>query len=104
MRPELSAPNVVNGADYRGGGVAPGEIVVLFPSRAWASEARGMADDFPEERRGTSCTCGAIRVGGRLAGTRVLFDNVAAPIVYSAGNRAKMEAIVPYEVSGGKRD
>jgi uncharacterized protein (TIGR03437 family) len=85
--PELMAGRVVSAADYRGGGVAPGEIVVLFPSHAGPP-------DFaqPQLNYGTvSTSAGA---------TRVFFDGVPAPMVYSVSGQVC--AVVPYEVSNKK--
>jgi uncharacterized protein (TIGR03437 family) len=94
--PQLSARTVVNAADYRGGGVAPGEIVVLFPANAgplrlaeWPTIFPRTADDLAYiERQPGWETIGS---------TRVLFDGIAAPVVYSVDG--EVEAIVPDEVS-----
>jgi uncharacterized protein (TIGR03437 family) len=76
--PELFARDVVNAADYSGGGVAPGEIVVMFPSNAGPSELV----EWPAGSKGA---------------TRVFFDNIAAPVVYTV--EGQVSAIVPHEVS-----
>lgn len=86
--PELFARDVVNGADYSGGGVAPGEIVVLFPSNAGPPE---MAPWGLEGHLGAAAPIGD---------TRVFFDNVEAPVVYSVSGR--VATAVPYEVAGKK--
>jgi uncharacterized protein (TIGR03437 family) len=87
--PELSAANIVSAADYRGGAVAPSEIVVLYPGHAgppemipWALDAAHMSQYSVDS----------------LGGTRVLFDGKAAPIVYAKSGQ--ICAIVPYAVSG----
>jgi uncharacterized protein (TIGR03437 family) len=76
--PELFARDVVNAADYSGGGVVPGEIVVMFPSNAGPPEIA----EWPT---------------GSTGSTRVFFDNMAAPIVYTVAGQ--VSAIVPHEVS-----
>ncbi|MDR3700173.1 MAG: response regulator [Candidatus Sulfopaludibacter sp.] len=83
--PELRAGDIVNAADYRGGGVTPGEIVVLFPSGA--GPGRIAAWDLTNEGKPAS----------PVGATRVLFDNVAAPVVYAM--KGQVAAIVPFEVS-----
>jgi len=83
--PEFLARDVVNAADYRGGGVAPGEIVVLFPSNAGSPEiAEWHLDDDG-------------RAAAPLGATRVFFGNIAAPVVYSV--TGQVCAIVPYEIA-----
>jgi hypothetical protein len=66
--PGLSASDVVNAADYSGGRVAPGEIVVLFPSNVGPAVLAGAQLD----RAG--------RVTTSLGDTRVLFDGIAATV------------------------
>src|ERR1700722_19188494 len=88
LGPELSARDVVNAADYKGGGVVPGEIVVLFPSNAGPPHLAPWGLD------------GNQKTPTSLGDTRVLFDNLAAPVFYSVSGR--VGAIVPYEVAGKK--
>jgi uncharacterized protein (TIGR03437 family) len=83
--PELAASDVVNAADYSGGRVAPGEIVVLFPSNVG-----------PEVMAGAQLG-GDGRVTTSLADTRVLFDGIPAPIAYSM--KGQVGAIVPYGIA-----
>jgi uncharacterized protein (TIGR03437 family) len=83
--PGLSARDVLNAADYSGGRVSPGEIVVLFPSNAGPAVLAGAGVD-PDGRVITS-----------IGETRVLFDGIAAPMIYSV--QGKVSAIVPYEVA-----
>jgi uncharacterized protein (TIGR03437 family) len=86
--PELFARDVVNAADYSGGGVTPGEIVVAFPSNA------GPSDMVPWGLEGN------LRAATPTGETRVLFDNLAAPVFYSVSGQAGV--IVPREVAGKK--
>ena len=87
--PALSAVSVVNAADLHAGPVAPSEVVVLYPTRAgpsrmapWAVDAMHMSQYSVDS----------------LGGARVLFDGVAAPLVYAESGR--ICAIVPYRVTG----
>ena len=83
--PALLQHDVVNAADHASGAVAPGEIVVLFPSNAG-----------PAVMVGT--TAGADgKVPTLLGETRVLFDGIAAPMAYSV--KGQLSAVVPYEVA-----
>jgi len=89
--PELSAANVVNAADYRGGAVAPSEVVVLYPANAGPpTMVPWTLDDTHRPQYSVDS----------LGGTRVLFDGVAAPLVYAESGQ--ICAIVPYRVTGRK--
>ena len=76
---------VVNGASGQLGSIAPGQIVALF------GEGLGPA----------ALTGARLNAEGAVAadieGTRVLFDEFPAPMVYASTNQAA--AIVPYEVA-----
>jgi uncharacterized protein (TIGR03437 family) len=87
-RPELTARDVVRSADRSSGGVAPGEIVVLYPSDAGPEILAG------SERNDEN------KMETRIGDTRVLFDGVAAPMVYAI--KGQVSAVVPYEVAGKK--
>ncbi len=84
-----SAPAItrlVNAATFQEGAVAPGEIVTLGGT--------GL---------GPACLAGlALQANGRVAtslgGTQVLFNGIAAPLVYAAANQ--VSAVVPYEIAG----
>ena len=84
--PTIHSTGVVNGASYLGGGVAPGEIVTLF------------GNDIGPETLIPFASSADGRIGSSLAGVRVLFDGVAAPLLYVS--RTQIGAIVPYAVSG----
>jgi uncharacterized protein (TIGR03437 family) len=81
--PALTA--VVNAASFLAGPVAPGEIVTVFGSRLGPR-------DLTRARLNA-----AGLVDTSLAGTRLLFDGVAAPMVYTSQSQAS--AVVPYGVA-----
>lgn len=84
--PSLVRVAIQNAASFRGGPVAPGEIVTIYPRNAGPPELVTAA--LTQERR----------IATVLAGTRVLFDDVPAPLVYAV--RGQISAVVPYEVAG----
>jgi uncharacterized protein (TIGR03437 family) len=86
LPPTISAAGVVSGASGLAGAVAPGEIVVLYGMRLgppWLVTHRltqaGLFDTT-------------------LAETRVFFDDIPAPLVYTSVGQ--VSAIVPYAVAG----
>jgi len=83
--PTLTATAVVNAASYAKNGVAPGEIVTLFPNNVGPATLTGTGLNAA----GTVLT--------EVAGTRVLFDGIAAPIIYATKNQ--VAAVVPYELA-----
>jgi uncharacterized protein (TIGR03437 family) len=97
--PELTARNVVNAANLKAGGIAPGEIVVLFPSNAGPPHIAEWPTIFPRSAADLEYIW---RQPGwaSIGATRVFFDGVAAPIVYSV--RGQVETVVPWEVSNRK--
>jgi len=86
LRPTLATLDVVNAASLQPGPIAPGEMVSLFGSGLGPKEIQGFQVD------------GDGRVMRSLAGTRVLFNGIPSPIIYSFMNR--VVAIVPYSMSG----
>jgi uncharacterized protein (TIGR03437 family) len=81
----LNPFGVVSAANYTYGTLSPGEIITIFGLQFGPQELTG-----PQVNNGVFATT--------LAQTRVLFDGVAAPLLYVAPNQ--ISAIVPYEVSG----
>jgi uncharacterized protein (TIGR03437 family) len=82
----LPQPAITNAASFKTGAVAPGEIVTLFGSGMGPSTLAAAQLD-------------AIgNVSSVLSGTQVLFDGIAAPLVYVSARQ--VSAIVPYEVAG----
>lgn len=77
---------VVSAATFTGGAVAPGLLVTIFGSGIGPT-ALTTAQVTPQGALATT-----------LAETRVLFDNVAAPLVYVSATQ--LSAIVPYGVAG----
>ena len=85
-RPRILWDCVVNGASYVGGGVAPGEIVAIFGSGIGPRQLERLR--LNQEGR----------LAATLAGTRILFNNIPAPLLYVSEKQSS--AIVPYGVAG----
>ena len=85
--PQFSAAGVVNAASYAGGPVAPAEIVSIFGSGLGPASPAGM-----------QLTSDGRRVTTTLAGTRVLFDGLPAPLVYVSASQ--LSAVVPCAIAG----
>src|SRR5262249_49723391 len=83
--PSFTADAVVNAASFKGGAVAPGEMVTIFGSGIGPAALAGY------QLNGRF-------VSGSAAGTRFLFDSVPAPIIYVSA--AQSTVMVPYEVAG----
>ncbi len=77
---------VVSAATFAGGGVAPGLLVTVFGSGIGPA-ALTTAQVTPDGK-----------LSSTVADTRVLFDDVAAPLVYASAGQ--VSAIVPYAVAG----
>jgi uncharacterized protein (TIGR03437 family) len=84
-RPQFATAGLVSAASFRTGPVAPGQIVTLFGSKLSGSAL-------------TTATVTNNRLDTTLDGTRVLFDGVPAPLIYTAASQ--LSAIVPYAVAG----
>jgi uncharacterized protein (TIGR03437 family) len=86
--PGLPAPvlsSVTNAANYNADAVSPGEIVALFGTNMGPSSIVTL-----QVSNGV--------VTNSAAGTQVLFDGVAAPMIYSL--KGQVSAVVPYGVAG----
>jgi uncharacterized protein (TIGR03437 family) len=84
--PSITGNSIGNAASYQSGTVAPGELVTIFGTSLGPSQLKGLQLDSSG------------RVANKLDETQVLFDGIAAPLIYvSAG---QVGAVVPYEVSG----
>jgi uncharacterized protein (TIGR03437 family) len=86
-KPSFTAAGVVNSASYAGGTVAPTEIVTIY------GQNLGPLDLMTME-----LTPDNLFVAKSLGGTRVLFDDVPSPMVYTWEN--VVSAIVPMTVAG----
>jgi uncharacterized protein (TIGR03437 family) len=82
----ISANGIVNAASYVGGSVSPGELIAIFGSGLGPTTLVGLQLDS----RGYVSTS--------LGGTQVLFDGVAAPMIYTQA--AQVSVVVPYGVAG----
>ena len=76
---------ITSAASYESGPLAPGEIVALFGSQLGPSTL-------------VSQTPSGNRYGDTLAGTQVLFNGRAAPLIYTSAGQ--VAAIVPFEIAG----
>ncbi len=85
--PCTSAAGITNAANFLAGPVVPGELFTLFG--VGLGPAQGVYFQMSNGKVPTS-----------LAGTRVLFDGVAAPVLYSQANQ--VNAMVPFSVAGKK--
>jgi uncharacterized protein (TIGR03437 family) len=78
---------ITNAASYAAGAVSPGENIVLF----------GTSIGPPTLTYGT-LTAGGASLSTSAGNTQVLFDGVAAPVVYASATQTSV--LVPYEVAG----
>jgi uncharacterized protein (TIGR03437 family) len=83
--PQFSSAGVVAAASYAPGAIAPGEIVTIFGS--------GLGPDTLAPLRLNASGV----VDSALAGTRVLFDGVPAPVIYTWNKQ--LSVVVPYSVA-----
>jgi uncharacterized protein (TIGR03437 family) len=77
---------VLNAASYASGPVAPGQVVSLFGLGLGPEQAAGLQLDSSG------------RVANALAGTKVFFDGLPAPLLLAHTSQAN--AVVPYAVAG----
>ena len=83
---EFVAEGVASAASYATGAVSPGEIITIF--------GQGLGP----ENLVTLRVEDSGRVSTELADTKVLFDGVAAPLVYLQARQ--LSAVVPFSVAG----
>jgi uncharacterized protein (TIGR03437 family) len=84
--PMLNANGITNAASFATGPLSPGEIVTLFGSGMGPVTLAGLTIN------------GFGLVDTLLAGTRVLFDGIPAPLVYTRSD--VVSAVVPYATVG----
>jgi uncharacterized protein (TIGR03437 family) len=84
--PNPTISGVTNSASSAAGAIAPGEIVAVKGNDLGPTVGIHFSPDL---KRG--------EIDITLAGTRVLFDSVAAPVIYTS--LEQVNAIVPYEIS-----
>ncbi len=84
--PSVAATAIANAASYANKGVAPGEIVVIYPANAGPA----------------TLTLNGLDANGNvvtgISGTRVWFDGIPAPMIYAV--KGQIACVVPYEVAG----
>lgn len=84
--PSINQGGIVNGASFVSGPIVPGEIVSVFGSAIGPEQAAGALVN----------SAGMLET--QVAGTRVLFDGVAAPLFYVQAGQINAQA--PYELAG----
>lgn len=85
-QPQISAVGIASAASYSAGEVAPGEVVTIFGRDLGPSEIVSLRLDSSG------------KVTTELAGTRVLFDGRAAPLVYVRHDQ--VSAVTPFTLKG----
>jgi uncharacterized protein (TIGR03437 family) len=83
--PAFTAQGVVNAASMQAGALAPGEILTIFGTNMG-----------PATLQKPAVTSG--QVDTIAGGTRVLFDGIAAPMIYSV--TGQIAAVVPFALQG----
>ncbi len=83
----ISSAGVANAASYAATAVAPGQIITIFGS--------GIG---PPSIATLQLSPDGLSIAKTLAGTRVLFDGVPAPLIFVLDSQ--ISAIVPYAVAG----
>lgn len=83
----LAAEGIVSAATFAGGAVAPGQIVTIYGSGFGPAVLARMQLDAAGQG-----------ITNTIGDTQVLFDGVAAPMVYAL--EGQISAIVPYSVAG----
>jgi len=84
--PQTVIDAIAHGAAAEPGSIAPGQIVVLYGTLLGPTNLVELRLD------------GDGRVATELAGTRILFQGIPAPVIYTSAGQAA--AVVPYSVAG----
>jgi hypothetical protein len=85
--PRITAAGVTNAATFLTGAVSPGEIVSIFGEGIGPAAAVGL--QLTDDRRAVATT---------LAGVRVLFDGVAAPVLFARADQ--VNTVAPFGLAG----
>ncbi len=88
-RPALAANGILNAASFRGGPIAAGEIITIYGTLLG-----------PEVLKTLELNSTGNGITNSLAGTRVLINGTAAPLIYTSDRQ--LSAIVPYGVGPGE--
>jgi len=86
-KPTIVTGGILNAASFKGGAVAPGEIVTIYGTLMGPAEIKTL-----------ELTADGLGITDTLSGTRVLFDGQPAPLIYTT--EKQLSAIVPYEAQG----
>lgn len=86
-KPTIVANGILNAASFRAGPIAAGEIITIYGTLMGPAEIKTL--ELTADRTGITAD---------LARTRVLFDGVPAPIIYTT--EKQLSCIVPFEVQG----
>jgi len=85
-KPVFTAGSITNAASFQSGSIAPGEMITIFGSNLGPAHLTPLY------------TVDATDISKSISGTRVLFDGVPAPMIYTSAGQ--LAAIVPYSVAG----
>jgi len=86
VAPLPAVDRVVNAASYLGGGISPGEIVVVFGNSL--GPITGVSAQVDQSGH----------IGTKLGNVQVTFNGYAGPVLYASSGQ--VNAIVPYEMAG----
>jgi len=86
-KPAIVPGGILNAASFKGGPVAPGEIVTIYGTLMGPTAIKTL-----------ELTTDGLGIIDNLSGTRVLFDGQPAPLIYTT--EKQLSAIVPYEAQG----
>jgi uncharacterized protein (TIGR03437 family) len=84
-RPAIAANGILNAASFRTGPVAPGQIVTIYGTLAGPADLKTL--DLNADRSG---------ITNSLAGTRVLFNDIPAPMIFTS--ERQVAAVAPYSI------
>ena len=85
VQPQISAGGIASAATYANNGVAPGELLAIYGTNLGPAA-------------GVSNQVSAGIMPNSLAGARVWFDGIAAPILYASAGQ--INVVAPYAIAG----